>query len=69
MGSHSLMGPSSWAPGLGPVEEPATGGAQVGGTVAKAGLWKWIGAPTASGATPAGAPGLGQVALKIEELD
>jgi len=51
------------------VEGPINGGRRIGGTAAKAGLWEWIGAPTALGTTPAGAPGLGPVALEIEESE
>jgi len=51
------------------VEEPANGGLRMVGTAARTGLWGWIGAPTASGASQAGAPGLGPVSLEIEELE
>jgi len=60
-GSHSLRGSSSGAQGLGPVEEPASGGHRIGGTAAKTGLRKWVGAPTATGAHLSGAPGQGPV--------
>jgi len=38
--SQSLRGSPFSAPGLGPVEEPASGGLGKGGTAPKNGLWK-----------------------------
>jgi len=34
--------PPAGAPGLGPVEESASGGARGGGNAAKVGQWKWV---------------------------